>query len=242
MKFGCNPRKPGFKAPLRMAKYLSDMPAAPPSLSRTGVIKLWNMYGNDLVGDCTLAAIAHIVMLITAFTGKPVVPDPKDIEKIYFTLTGGADTGLDLPTVLGYWRDTGIAGHKILQWGDIDPQDMERQRQAMWAFGAVDQAAAMPQSAMDQFSAGQMWSVVPGQAGADGHSFPSFDYNVNGVVTNVTWGKTQDANPGFLIDYLFESCVVICPEWVKNANGLAPGFPIDSLISDLRAMGSWRNA
>lgn len=239
-KFGCNPRKPGFKAPLRMAKYLSAMPTAPASLSRTGVITDFGMYFNDQIGDCTMAAIAHMLMLITKFTGTPVVPDPSDIRKIYFELTGGQDTGLDLPTVLSYWRDTGIAGHKILQFGDIDPQDMERQRQAMYAFGAVDQAAFMPDSAMDQFDSGKNWTLT-GEQGTDGHSFPSFDYEADGDIVNVTWAKTQLMNPGWAETYLFESCAVVAPEWVANADGLAPGFPIDTLIADLKQMGSWKN-
>ena len=35
----------------------------------------WQMFGNDTIGDCTCACIAHMLMLVTAHTGKMVVPD-----------------------------------------------------------------------------------------------------------------------------------------------------------------------
>jgi hypothetical protein len=245
VRFGCNPRTPGLRGPLRMHKYLSELPPAPPSLSRMSIVPAdqWKMYDNDTIGDCTMAAIAHMLMLITVQSGTMFTPDPKDIRSIYFQLTGGADTGLDLPTVLNYWRDTGIAGHKILQWGDIDPQDMERQRQAMWVFGAVDQAAQVPSSMLPQFDAHEEWTIVPGATlQNEGHSFPCFDYSDNGDACGVTWAREQWMNPGWMIDYLFESCAVVAPEWIDaNPAGVA-GSVMDTLIADLKAMGSWTNA
>jgi hypothetical protein len=251
VRFGCNPRTPGLRGPLRMHKYLSELPPAPPSLSRMSIVPSdrWGMYDNDAIGDCTCAAVAHMLMLVTAFCGNLIVPDPSDVIKMYSAVsgynpaTGANDNGCDLPTVLNYWRDTGLAGHKILSFGDIDPQDMERQRQAMWIFGAVDQAAQVPSSMLPQFDANREWTIDPDATLAnEGHSFPCFDYSDNGNACGVTWAREQWMNPGWMIDYLFESCAVVAPEWIDaNPAGVA-GSVMDTLIADLKAMGSWTNA
>src|ERR1035437_9108431 len=46
------------------------------------------MYGNDAMGDCVLAMIAHHIMLITAHTGRLIMPEMADIVRAYSELSG----------------------------------------------------------------------------------------------------------------------------------------------------------
>jgi hypothetical protein len=245
MMLGCKKRPAGLKAPLLMAKYLKDLPPAPEKVYREYKIPddAWGMFGNDTIGDCTCAAIAHMLMLVTAHTGTLVVPAEADVIDFYSAVsgynpvTGANDNGSDLPTVLNRWRDVGLSGHQIDQWGDIDPANIENQKHGIHIFGGTDDAVNLPNSAMDQFQAGQPWDVVADDGGIDGgHSIPRFGYGSDGFAC-ITWATDQKGGTAWWQQYLSESCVVITKDWINNADGLTPsGFPIDALIADLAAL------
>lgn len=254
MKTGCNPRQPGVVAPILMAKYLgTSVPPAPEKVYREYKIPAdaWGMFGNDTLGDCTCAAIAHMLMLVTVHTDKIVIPTLQDVVGMYTAVSGydpkqtdangnnPTDVGSDLPTVLNYWRDTGIAGHKILQWADIDPKNIENQKHSIHIFAATDDAVRLPNSAMDQFNAGLPFDLLKNDGGVDGgHSIPRFGYGSDGAKC-VTWEKVQGGSWGWWIKYLTESCAVITKDWLKNADGLTPsGFDLDALVVDLKAISS----
>lgn len=254
MMLGCNPRKKGVVAPILMAKYFgASLPPAPEKVYREYKIPgdAWQMFGNDTIGDCTCACIAHILMLVTAHTGKIVIPTLQDVISTYTAASGydpkqtdangnnPTDVGADLPTVLNIWRDTGIAGHKIVQWADIDPTNMENQKHAIHIFAATDDAVQLPNSAMDQFNAGQSFDVLADDGGIDGgHSIPRFGYGADGAKC-LTWEKVWGGSWAWWMKYLQESCVVITRDWLSNADGLTPsGFDLDTLVADLKAIAA----
>ena len=68
--------------------------------------------GNDTLGDCTIAAVAHAVTTYHALIKKDSIPSAKGVEKLYFHLTGGPDTGLNELDVLNYWRQNSALGGK----------------------------------------------------------------------------------------------------------------------------------
>lgn len=243
MKLGCNPRPLGVKAPLQLSNYLKDLPPAPEKVFREYKIPedAWQMFGNNRIGNCTCAAVAHMIMLFTAHTGTIFIPDEKDIIAAYSAVsgynpvTGANDNGADLPTVLNYWMRTGIAGHKIAAWADIDPRNAEAQKHGIHIFGATYDAIMLPNSAMDQFSANQNWEFVQPDGGQDGgHCVPRFGYGSEGYAC-VTWAKDQKGGNAFWQQYLFESCVVITEDWLKD--GATPsGFNMDALVADIKAI------
>src|SRR3984893_279168 len=203
----------------------------------------WGMYGNDQVGDCTCAAKAHRMMLMTAHTGKMFVPDPTDIMKAYVDLTGfnpktgENDTGCAMTDVLEYEQVTGIAGRMILCWAQIDHAHIDRVKQAMYVFGAVDIGVSFPNSAMDQFSAGKAWTVLKDDGGVGGgHDVPLFGYGAVGD-SCITWGKRQQMTWDWFKKYCDEAYVVITQDWVNEASGLAPNtMNMDALNGALKEM------
>jgi hypothetical protein len=244
MMLGLKPRPVGLKGPLQFGKYLSVDLLGPPPERVFREYKIpddaWQMFGNDSIGDCTCAAIAHMLMLVTSHTGKLFVPEPADIIKAYSAVsgydpaTGNNDNGADLPTVLNYWRDTGVAGHKILQWGDVDHTNIDMQKHAIDIYGATDDAINFPKSAADQFAAGQDFELVNPDGGDEGgHCIPRFGYGSGGA-TCITWARRVGAPWDWWEKYLFESTTVITQDWINQATGLTPSnFPIDALIADL---------
>jgi hypothetical protein len=246
-KLGLKPRPLGLKGPLQFFKYLSaDSLGTPPEkVYREYRIPAdaWGMFRNDSISDCTCAAIAHMLMLVTSHTGKLVIPDEADIIKAYSAITGydpttGAnDNGADLPTVLNYWRDTGVAGHKIVQWGDVDHTSIEMQKHAINIYGATDDAVSFPVSGGAQFDSGQPFTLLNPDGGSEGgHCVPRFGYGSEGCKC-VTWSKVWGGTWDWWMKYLFESTAVVTEDWIRQADGLTPsGFPLDTLIKDLKSL------
>src|SRR6202142_4151114 len=79
---------------LRLSRYLlagaTGLPTPPLKLWREYRVPPsgWGMMGNDTIGDCTCAAIAHMVMLMTAHTGTMISPTLEDTLAVYSAVTG----------------------------------------------------------------------------------------------------------------------------------------------------------
>jgi hypothetical protein len=244
-KFGKLPPKPNSKG-LLLAKYTAAVPSPPEKVYREYKVPpaLWGMLGNDTVGDCTCAAIAHILMMATAHTGTMVVPTTEQVLQVYSAVsgydpaTGANDNGAAITDVLEYWRTKGIAGHQILAWAAINPQDLDTIRKAIWIFGCVDIGVQLPVSAMQQFNSGQPWTVVPSDGGIEGgHSVPNFGYGSEG--TNcITWAQRQGMNWGWFLQYCDEAYTVITPEWFNQQQLTPSGFDLATLQQDLKALSA----
>jgi len=203
----------------------------------------WGMLGNDQVGDCTIAAIAHMLMNETVHTGTLVTPTLAEVMAAYSAIsgydpaTGANDNGCAITDVLEYWRTHGLSGHKILAWAQVDYQNFWHVKQAIWLFGALNIGIRVPQSAMDQFSNNQFWDVVPNDGGIIGlHSIPNFGYGSQG--TNcITWGQRQGMTWNWFSSYVEEAYVIISSDWFNQLTKETPsGFDIAALETDLKSI------
>lgn len=243
MKFGKLAPKPHRKT-LKATRYMAQVPAPPEKVYREYKIPpgMWEMFANDSLGDCTCAAIAHMLMLVTAHTGTMVVPTVDEVVKVYSAVSGyvpgddSTDNGAAISDVLDYWQTQGISGHKILGWAAIDPTDIVAVKKAIWIFGGIDIGVNLPNIAMTQLNSGQPWDVVPDDGGIDGgHSVPNFGYGSQG--TNcITWGQRQGMSWEWFAKYADEAYAVITQDWM-DAQGKTPsGFDLATLQADLAAL------
>ncbi len=190
------------------------------------------MYGNDEVGDCVFADIAHHIMLVTAHSGKQITPDPKEIIKCYSAVTGYdpskadangdnlTDQGTNITDALNYWQTVGICGHKILGWAQLDHKNLLRRNQGVYLFGGNTVGVQLPAVAQDQFGNNQPWEVVPSDGGiGGGHCILESGYGFSGRNFE-TWGKgDQKASNDWSRKYMDEAYIVICHElldWVAG--------------------------
>lgn len=236
---------------LMLAKYLraAALPTPPPAYDLTTAVPSWPMYGNDRLGDCTLAALAHLIQGWTANASLEVTPNDSVVEEGYWltgtppSTTGQAggptDDGRVETDVLSWWRNTGLAGDKITAYVALDPSDLDQVRLAVWLFGGVYLGVALPITAQTQ----QVWDVVdpaltgdsePGSWG--GHAVPELAYGDDGL-TIVTWGGTLRMTEAFHKAYVEEAYAIISPDWLKDGHTPA-GFDIDALNADLAAIGN----
>ncbi len=72
MKLGKQPYKHDPRT-MRLAKYIDmgALPPAPTELSYADKVHPWPMYGNDQLGDCTIAAAGHMIELWGAMDKHP---------------------------------------------------------------------------------------------------------------------------------------------------------------------------
>jgi hypothetical protein len=204
------------------------------------------MNGNDQYGCCAPAGAGHQTMLNTAIGGHPAIVTTENTLADYGAITGfspddpASDQGTDPHELFKYWQTTGMvdsAGnrHKILAYLFSDPTNYDQFLEAIYLFGSVGLAIAVPQSAMDQFNAGQPWHVVPGwhwqgRQIIGYHYVPAVADRATPVV--ITWGKTQGLTVDFFRKYVQMVAVPLSTEILTSGISLE-GFNISQLQSDL---------
>jgi len=237
-RFGKHPPKRDYRT-LRFKSYLKPGIAPPPASVNTltrvyadlkinNPAKLFPMDGNDKLGDCTIAGVAHSITTYRALVKKDTIPPPKTVEKLYFQLTGGADTGLNELDVLNYWQSNGALGEKILAFVSIEPKDHIHIQQAIQLFGGVYLGFQVQQNCVQEFDNKQPWT--PGPLTNDGHCVFAVAYDASGV-TVLTWGNTQQGTWPWWDECVDETYAILPQDATKP--GFAPGFDIAQLQADL---------
>lgn len=214
---------------LKLAPFLTGTyPPAPATVDYLSKVHDWPMYGNDRWGDCVWAMIGHTIEAATTYgQGATVKVTDTDVLKGYSDVTGfdpGAgppgdnptDNGTVIQDALDYWRKTGIGGHKILAFAQVDHTNADEVDAALYLFGHLQVGIRFPASAMDQFNASQPWDLVPHTSIEGGHAIDMGSKN-----EAITWAKRQAFTQAFWRTYVEEAWVTITPEWI-NAAGLAP--------------------
>ncbi|HUL15866.1 MAG TPA: hypothetical protein VLV88_07710 [Terriglobales bacterium] len=237
-RFGKHPPKVDYRT-LRFKSYVTSKLAAPPKSYNvlTGVYKnlqvsdpkkLFPMDGNDTLGDCTIAALAHAITVYRGILKTERIMAKQAVVKLYMHLTGGVDSGLNELDVLNYWRQNPVSGDEIITYVTIDPKNHTHVQQAIQLFGGVYLGFQVQQNCVQEFNAGKPWT--PGPLTNDGHAVYSVAYDKNGV-TVLTWGSTQQATWAWWDECVDEAYAILPPEALKP--GFAPGFNAAQLQADL---------
>jgi len=237
-RFGKHPPKVDYRT-LQFKKYLKAGIAAPPAtfnvlttvyqkLTINNPATLFPMDGNDTVGDCTIAALAHATTVYQGLVGKKSILSKAAVLKVYYHLTGGPDTGLNELDVLNYWQSNQVGTEEILAFVKIDPKNHTHVQQSIQMFGGVYLGFQVQQNAVQEFDNHQPWT--PGPLTHDGHAVYAVAYDGNGV-TVLTWGNTQQATWAWWDECVDEAYAILPPQ--AETSGFAPGFDFQQLKADL---------
>lgn len=245
-------RKLGKKAPridsrtLKIERYfLPTLPAPPPRVDWSrGFNFNWGMMLNDTLGDCTEAKKGHAVQVWTICNGR-MVTVPDSVVLAAYEADGGyvpgdpsTDNGEDMLTNLNDWRQNGFGGNALSAFGSINYASFASVAQTIYLFGLVDIGFNVPQSAMDQNAAGQIWDVVPNDGGiVGGHDVvvPMYDAPSQ-TLTCITWGERQQMTWAFFQKYVDESYALLAPDWLQRGGIDPSGFNMAALQGDLAAV------
>lgn len=172
----------------------------------------------------------------------PSVVADTDIVKAYSAVsgynpsTGLNDNGAACLDVLNYWRNTGIAGHKIAAYAKIDVKNIPHIQAAIYLFGGIYTGFSLPLSAQNQAiwdvpptGAGSVGSGAPGSWG--GHCIPLLSYTQGGFQC-ITWGEKKQMTLNFFIAYCSEAYAIISPDFVGQKT--PSGFDLVTLQKDLQ--------
>lgn len=235
---------------LRLADYIAfkDLPPAPPVFGQQSLISDWGMLGNDYYGDCVWAGAAHETMLWNAEADNTVPFTDTAVLSDYSAVTGfnaddpNTDQGTDMQVAASYRKKTGVVDangvrHQVDAYVALKKRSLDWVTKAAYYFGAVGVGIRFPNSAMDQFNAGQPWTLKPFSPVEGGHYIPIVGRAANGNLLCVTWGKIQEITPLFFFVYNDESVAYLSLEALKNGSSLQ-GFNVQQLQDDLKALQS----
>ena len=237
---GKGPRKHSAKA-LPFSNYAKVSSIAYPAVHAWERKIDWGMLGNNKVGNCTIAAMLHLIMgwQEVANAGTPVSFTEQEAIDLYSAITGynpndpNTDQGANETDVLNYWKSTGALGHKIAGYVSLDISNIEMVKAAIYLFGGVYIGFSVPEYIMEIPNGGS-WSQKPG---ADvniegGHAIYLPGYGRDGA-TGVSWGTTYTFNWDFWHTYVDEAYAIVSTDWIEQSGKSPSGVDMNGLIADL---------
>jgi hypothetical protein len=231
---------------LKLAKYInySTFPTPPAIIDWTGGISSWGMMLNDNLGDCTCAAIGHLIQDWTKNASNTEITVPDSAILTAYEAVGGyvpgnesTDNGANMSDVLNYFKNTGVGGHFSLGNATINSQNAQEVAVATWLFGGTYIGIVLPASAQNEV--GGLWDVGTNLSGNDapgswgGHATAGV-YADPTTYQLITWGAPQKYTPAFRNAYFDEEYVIITVDWINSVSNNCPaGFDLDQLKADL---------
>jgi hypothetical protein len=239
---------------LRLAKYIKALPPAPPRMGYLDAVRSWPMALNDAIGDCVVAAMAHMVQQWTTYAKPaPFVPTDQQVLQAYMTISGYnpndplTDQGCVMLDALNYWRKHGLGEHEIMAYVAINPTRKEEVEHAIALFGNCFVGFGLPVSAQaprNDLGGLPLWEVPASGAVGDGsfgswggHAVPLVGYNNTDQdrlgVRLVSWGGLYDATWHFVAEYCDEAYAVLSRDWIERSGVSPSGFDLATLLADL---------
>lgn len=227
---------------LALGNYLTPSKVAFPPVCAWERSIDYGMMRNDKVGDCTIAAAAHMEMNWQAVVnaGTPlVVPDEKVIADYsavggYDPATGANDNGCYMLDVLHYWLSKGIAGREAQAFATLDLHNLEQVKAAIYLFGGVYFGFSVPLYTMEQTD--KVWRVqTKDDRSVGGHAVCALGYGRQGFAL-CSWGTIYRMTAEFWLRYVDEAYCVISKSWLKQSGVSPAGLDLDGLLADIDAV------
>lgn len=241
-RYGKLPAQPA-RPHLKLAPVLAEVPDPPVSAGWLSDAIEWPMYGNDTIGDCTCAAVGHVINQLTYYGGgTEYMVTLAHVIAMYSAITGynpkdpNTDTGAYCQDVLAYWRKTGLEGHRIVAYASVDPSDMTAVHQAIAMFGQVYIGFNVTQAAEDAFDAGKVWDVKKGSRNLGGHCVPMGGYDATKkTLSGVTWAEVFTMTEAYWKQNVDEVWVVLDQDGLNKAAAYFAGSPTFYALGQLFA-------
>lgn len=228
-------------------KYIDETVAIPDEVDppKAGADYPYGMDDNDTYGDCVAAAVYHMQEVFRLIFG--IEPTPWSAETVlawYFAVNGvppgppgsSSDQGTDPSAAMQYWQQDGLGGtggHKLAGFGVLQPGSPNIRR-AIFEFGAVMFAVALPTSAQQQ---GVNWRAVPGMVPGSwgGHAIAGNGYTA-ALLKFLTWGEQGDMDNPFWAGCGEQVLVPLTTAQI-GPGGVGPGgYRFGQMATDLPAL------
>jgi len=248
-------RRPvAFGPRLFLRNYLdAELPPVPPTcdFSKPAASALSNLYLNDKLGDCVIAAGYHVVGVETGNAKNLFTAADKQIVADYGAIGGyvpgnpNTDNGCDEVTALNYWTERGFADKtKSLGWLAINPTNRQEVTAAQYLFENLFFAMELPDEWIDPVPEGPgfTWDVAGPSVPENGHAVAGVGYSAEGVLID-SWGLIGTLTWDAIATYCSEAnggglYAMLTPDQLEKAQTKAPnGIDWSALIQDFNTMG-----
>lgn len=204
----------------------------------------WPMLANDQVGDCTCAAIGHIIQQWTTYTDtSAVVMSDAEVLGLYSAVSGyvpgnpATDNGALCVDVLRYWFTAGVrtpdgGPDTLIGAAGVNPTDFAEVSRAILTFGNLYAGVALPSSAQTE----EVWTSTADAPGSwGGHCIPLVGLNPVGPLC-VTWGALKQMTWSWWARYAEEAYVLLSPDWMRTTGTDPSGLNWDQLAQAMKAL------
>lgn len=239
------PHHPATHPRLTLGEFVASAIVVPAVVDYIGDISSWPMYLNDTLGDCTIAAAGHMIEAWLGYAGgdteRPGVTDG-EVLAAYEAVSGyrpsqpAIDRGAIMQDVLDYWRKTGVGGHRIGAFAQVDLSNDVEMKKALYLFGHIYVGVNLPEIAESQFDAGTPWTVVDDDGGIAGGHAITIGYIGTNEYEGITWGRSQAITMDWLAKYGEEAWVAISSDWLSKSGVSPEGLDLHGLGEAFAAM------
>jgi hypothetical protein len=234
---------------LRLSSYLRGLGRPAPAADYTRAVpkaRRWPLLANNRFPCCTCSAAGHMIEVWTANTGTVrIIPDSA-VVRTYRRFVGDVHKPhKHMIDVLNYWRNSGIAGDRILAYAQLTPGDVAETKLTIELFGACYVGLALPNFALIPGTFDHVlntpWTKPFKKERADtipqrrnGHTVAAVKYDRDNVYV-VTWGILKPMSWDFYSTYCEEAYAVLSKDFVDaKSKRSASGFDLAALAQDLR--------
>jgi hypothetical protein len=226
------------------ARYF-DLDAAPPARDYTGA-RSWGLFGNDRVGDCTIASLYDRRQVLASLHRESFTWTTDQALADYTALNGydgtpgdASDRGCQMIDVLAHAKNVGIAGQRIAGYARIDPLNRVVMEAALNAFCFLYVGANLPKAVDAQGFEWRMPAIRTDDDEPDpdrGHAFGLVGYDRLGY-RGLTWGSSRYRIDNAWAELCIDEVWVAFDEALVSGTRAAPnGFDLARLRDDLAAL------
>ncbi len=201
----------------------------------------WGMCGNDVLGDCTCAAVAHAIALWESYCPPVSFMTDPEVVALYSAVSGyvpgneATDAGARCADVLERWRAEGVecagALDRLSAYATIEPKRHDHVLAAIWAMGCVYAGVLLHEAQESEALWSDLTTPVLG-----GHCVLLVAADDDGL-TCVTWGELRRMSWAWWDACSEEAYALLSPRWLAAGRG-PQGFPVAALQAEMRALAA----
>jgi hypothetical protein len=207
------------------------------------------MFGNDVLGDCTCAAVYHALQVWSANANPPMDIDA-EVRAIqlyeeacgYVPSDPNSDQGGIEQDVLAYWLNLGVprgvdslSRQNLTAFVEVDQRSLQNIKAAIYEGGLVYIGFEVPA----YFNFAHVWDIDPeGDATIiDGHAVILTGYNDHtGRFKLQSWGREYEMSYNFFLKFCDEAYFLVNAEWINPAGTTPLGMDLEELEEAMRGL------
>lgn len=223
------------------------LPPIPTALDYTGPLPAdQGMDGNDQIGDCTAAFVAHAIQVWSRYAGGTEIVIPRALAIQFYTECTGydgtpaTDRGAVIQDVLAHWMNVGFpmpdgSRNRLHGYVEIDPRQLDDVERAVYECGVLDVGMAVP-AWLEQAPPPDVWDDAPGldTTAVGGHCVGYAGYQrPQQLLRTMSWGRDYDQTAAFEAQQVDEIYACVNPLWVEATGRTPLGMTLDFLAQQM---------